>query len=151
MLSNDEVATLVAQLRIKHIENIRNATIFSDSSEDEAIDNDLWYIEELKRSGKYLASDHFSLDHIDAMAKCFDIDFQTFRHLDIGDAFVLEEEWEVKHASPKDIEEFYPIDFLTECELEADHRKDVKLIKEVGENEFFRLQREKFEKRRKGA
>lgn len=148
MLNSDEIAALISRVRANYIERIADAAGSSQDSVEEAINNSRWFIEEAKRSGKCVASDHFSVDHMDAMAQCFDIDFQTFRHLDIGDAFALEDEWWMEHASPEELKEFYPLDFLTQCEMEASERKDAKLIKEVGVEEFLRLRVEESKRRR---
>lgn len=147
MLNRDEIAALISRVRANCIERTATAARFCQDSVEEAIDNDRWFIEEMKRSGKCVASDHFSVDHMDAMAQFFDIDFQTFRHLDIGDAFALEDEWLMEHASSEKLEEFYPLNFLTECEVEGGRRKDDKLIKEVGFREFLRLRLEESERR----
>lgn len=148
MLNSDEIAALISRVKANCIERTADAARMCQDSVEEAIDNNRWFIEEMKHSGKCVASDHFSVDHMDAMAQRFDIDFQTFRHLDIGDALALEDEWLVEHASLDELDEFYPLDFLTECEVEAGGRKDAKLIKEVGLKEFLRLRLEESERRR---
>lgn len=145
MLNAAEINSLVARLRKEHLETTAEAAKFCDDSVEHFLDNEQWFLQELRNSGKNIAGDHFSVDLVDAIARCFNIDYETFRRFDIEIAFLLEEEWQRKHASQKDFDELFPLDFETRCELEAED----KIIRKIGIIAFLELRKKEHEEKRR--